>query len=84
MEVNNEIVGEGNEGNINVSLLQNAIANEGTEIANEMKMDIVFSFDTTGSMSSCIADVRRNIEKVSTKLFDQIPGLRLAIRHIHK
>jgi hypothetical protein len=48
------------------------------------KRILYFSFDTTGSMSSCIADVRRNIEKVSTKLFDQIPGLRLAIRHIHK
>ena len=45
----------------------------------ETKTDILFSFDTTGSMSSCIADVRRNIEKVSTKLFDEIPGLRLAI-----
>ena len=48
-------------------------------LPGETKTDIVISFDTTGSMSSCIADVRRNIEQVSNKLFDEIPGLRLAI-----
>jgi len=79
VEVNNEIVSNGNDGNINVSLLQNVAATVENKIASQTKTDIVFSFDTTGSMSSCIADVRRNIEKVSAKLFDQIPGLRLAI-----
>ena len=44
-----------------------------------VKSDVVFSFDTTGSMSSCISDVRRNIEKVATRLFDEIPELRLSI-----
>lgn len=75
VEVNNEIQ-EG--GNISVNLLQNT-GNAEPAIASETKTDIVFSFDTTGSMGSCIADVRRNIERVSTKLFDQIPSLRLAI-----
>jgi len=87
VEVNNKIAGEEN---IAVNLLQvqvqiqNAAATVetggvGANSANEPKTDIVFSFDTTGSMSSCIADVRRNIEKVSDKLFNEIPGLRLAI-----
>jgi Mg-chelatase subunit ChlD len=94
VEVNNEIANGEHEGNIDVSLLQNVapVAPVATGVSVEPdasiapgvvveqpKTDIVFSFDTTGSMSSCIADVRRNIEKVSTKLFDQIPGLRLAI-----
>jgi hypothetical protein len=45
----------------------------------EIKTDIVFSFDTTGSMSSCIADVRRNVESITLKLFNEIPGLRLGM-----
>lgn len=30
-------------------------------------------------MSSCIADVRRNIGKLVDKLFDEIPGLRIGL-----
>ena len=45
----------------------------------ELKTDIVFSFDTTCSMYSCLAEVRRNIESISDKLFKEIPGLRLSI-----
>lgn len=45
----------------------------------ELKTDIVFSFDTTCSMYSCLAEVRRNIENISDKLFNEIPGLRLSI-----
>lgn len=45
----------------------------------EIKTDIVFSFDTTGSMRSCIADVRRNVESITLKLFNEIPGLRLGM-----
>ena len=68
VEINEEITDE----KVEVNLLT-------VEEVKETKTDIVFSFDTTGSMSSCIADVRRNIGKISTKLFDEIPGLRLAI-----
>jgi hypothetical protein len=45
----------------------------------ELKTDIVFSFDTTCSMYSCLAEVRRNIENIADKLFKEIPGLRLSI-----
>lgn len=45
----------------------------------EIETDLVISFDTTGSMYPCLTEVRRNIESLSTKLFKEIPGLRLAI-----
>jgi hypothetical protein len=41
--------------------------------------DLLFSFDTTGSMYPCLAEVKRSIEKLSTKLFQEMPGLRLGI-----
>ena len=40
-------------------------------------IDVVFSFDTTGSMSSCIAQVRRQIKSVVTQLFTSIPNLHI-------
>lgn len=51
-------------------------------VPNEEKLittDLVFSFDTTGSMYPCLAEVKRSIEKLSMKLFQEMPGLRLAI-----
>lgn len=44
-----------------------------------MGYDIVFSFDTTGSMSSCINSVRKNISDIVTKLFNEIPEIRIGI-----
>ncbi len=41
--------------------------------------DIVFSFDTTGSMASCIAQVRSQIVVTTTSLFARIPNLRIGI-----
>lgn len=43
------------------------------------KYDIAFSFDTTGSMSACIGQVRRQIKEVTTDLLTQIPGMRISI-----
>jgi hypothetical protein len=42
-------------------------------------IDVGVIFDTTGSMSSVIAQVRRVAEQVSNKLFSSIPGIRIAI-----
>jgi hypothetical protein len=42
-------------------------------------MDIIFTFDTTGSMSSVIAEVRYKLRQAVTDLFDKIPGLRIGI-----
>ena len=45
----------------------------------EMKPDILFTFDTTGSMYPCISDVKRYISDISQKLFSEIPNLRIAV-----
>lgn len=42
-------------------------------------IDVLFSFDTTGSMYACLAQVRRNIEKLVKRLFKDIPGIRIGI-----
>lgn len=40
-------------------------------------IDVVFSFDTTGSMTSCIGQVRRQVENVVKQLFASIPNLHI-------
>jgi hypothetical protein len=42
-------------------------------------MDIAFSFDTTGSMYPCLTQVRRKVAETVQELFEDIPGLRVAI-----
>ncbi len=42
-------------------------------------IDCVFIFDTTGSMSPCIHQVRRNIKEICLYLYEQIPNLRIGI-----
>lgn len=39
--------------------------------------EICFSWDTTGSMSSCIAQVRSKVEETVEQLFQDIPGLKV-------
>ena len=40
--------------------------------------EIAFSFDTTGSMSPCLRQVREVMEETVEKMFEDIPGLKLA------
>jgi hypothetical protein len=47
--------------------------------SKEIETDLVFSFDTTGSMYPCLSEVKRNIATMVPKLFRDMPGLRLAI-----
>ncbi len=42
-------------------------------------IDIVFSFDTTGSMYSCLGQVRRRVKETCERLFKQIPNLHIGI-----
>lgn len=42
-------------------------------------IDLVFSIDTTGSMYTCLTQVRRNVEQTVGYLFDRIPDLRIGI-----
>ena len=42
-------------------------------------IEIVFSFDTTGSMSECLDHVRGQLGQVIERLFADIPGLRISV-----
>ena len=42
-------------------------------------IDLAISFDTTGSMYPCLAEVRRKIVHMTDVLFSAVPGLRIAI-----
>lgn len=42
-------------------------------------IEVVFSFDTTGSMYPCLTQVRRNLKSTITRLLDEIPGIRIGI-----
>ena len=52
---------------------------EAKEEAKDVTVDIVISFDTTGSMYPCLAEVRRHVTTMTERLFREIPHLRLAI-----
>jgi hypothetical protein len=41
--------------------------------------DVVFSFDTTGSMAACLAQVRKNVQSTIKTLFRDVPNLRVGI-----
>jgi Mg-chelatase subunit ChlD len=45
----------------------------------EKTYDIVFSFDTTSSMNSCIMEVRKNLENLVNRLFADIQNLRIGV-----
>lgn len=40
---------------------------------------VVFSFDTTGSMSPCIAEVRKRLRDLAEMMFQDIPGLKIGL-----
>lgn len=42
-------------------------------------IEVVFSFDTTGSMYPCLTQVRRNLKSTVTRLLDEIPGIRIGM-----
>ena len=42
-------------------------------------IEVVFSFDTTGSMYPCLTQVRRTIKDNVTQLFREIPNIRIGI-----
>eukprot|EP00092_Neocalanus_flemingeri_P008093 GFUD01008733.1.p1 GENE.GFUD01008733.1~~GFUD01008733.1.p1 ORF type:complete len:520 (-),score=147.42 GFUD01008733.1:102-1661(-) len=43
------------------------------------KVEVVFSFDTTGSMYACLGEVRRGIKQAIQRLKAEVPGIRIAI-----
>jgi hypothetical protein len=43
------------------------------------RVEVVFSFDTTGSMYPCLTQVRRKVKSTVTRLAEEIPGIRVGI-----
>ena len=43
------------------------------------QVEVVFSFDTTGSMYPCLTQVRRRLRETITRLAREIPGIRIGI-----
>lgn len=46
---------------------------------NQETIDLVISFDTTGSMYPCLTQVRRNVRGLVNDLFTRVPDLRIGI-----
>ena len=46
---------------------------------NKEAIEVVFSFDTTGSMYPCLTQVRRNLKETVERLFREIPNIRIGI-----
>lgn len=49
------------------------------EATSDGKLDMVIAFDTTGSMSSYISDVKKHVTKLVPKLLDANPDMRIGI-----
>jgi len=47
--------------------------------AKSSSVEIVFSFDTTGSMSACLAEVRSKVTETVNRLMKDIPSIRIGI-----
>lgn len=45
----------------------------------EKGIDVLFTFDTTGSMYPCLTQVRRDVEKTIQRITKDIPNIRIAI-----
>ncbi len=50
-----------------------------TSEGREHLLDVIFSFDTTGSMSPVIKSVRKNLTDTVDRLYAELPGIRIGI-----
>src|SRR6516164_2039349 len=48
-------------------------------MSNTENIEVVISFDTTGSMYPVLTQVRRNVEDVVNRLFREIPNIRIGV-----
>ncbi|GAM27366.1 hypothetical protein SAMD00019534_105410 [Acytostelium subglobosum LB1] len=58
---------------------QDALLSSFVESSISSDVEIVFCFDTTGSMSSIIQNVRSQVEKTVSRLMKDIPNIRIGI-----
>jgi hypothetical protein len=49
------------------------------DVMEDPTMDVVVSFDTTGSMYGCLAAVRKGARALVERLFKEVPGLRMGV-----
>ena len=49
------------------------------DVATSEVIDVMISFDTTGSMYPCLQQVRNNVSALVSELFKEIPDLRIGI-----
>jgi hypothetical protein len=47
--------------------------------ADKTGIDVVFSFDTTGSMYPCLEEVRTKLQEITKRLVKDIPNIRIAL-----
>lgn len=48
-------------------------------MSDSQKIDLVISFDTTGSMYPCLTQVRRVVDTLTARMFREIPDLQIGI-----
>ena len=71
------------EGEVKVDKSSDVKAKEGKgsggSVRSAQGVDIVFSFDTTGSMFSCIGEVRTGVKEMVNRLFKDVDNLRVGV-----
>lgn len=48
-------------------------------MAKNEAIEVIFSFDTTGSMYPCLTQVRREVKATVNRLFKDVPGIRIGV-----
>lgn len=62
-----------------MQLISGSILSHWTMAAPGGPIEIVFSFDTTGSMYGCLEEVRAKLQETIERLFMDIPALKIAL-----
>ncbi len=58
---------------------EDPVAPEVTRVTETKPLEVVISFDTTGSMYPCLTQVRTNVRQLIQSLFSSIPDIRMGI-----
>lgn len=61
------------------AIVETPVVSTTSTSVNDKKFDICFAFDTTGSMSGCISQVKQNIQMIVKNLFKNIPNVRISL-----
>eukprot|EP01103_Thecamoeba_quadrilineata_P012260 TRINITY_DN3118_c0_g1_i1.p1 TRINITY_DN3118_c0_g1~~TRINITY_DN3118_c0_g1_i1.p1 ORF type:complete len:495 (+),score=114.09 TRINITY_DN3118_c0_g1_i1:73-1557(+) len=59
--------------------VENKLVHSFADSANSGETDVIFSFDTTGSMYSYLEEVRKNLKAMASKLIKDVPKIRIGI-----